>query len=108
MNQLMAQIQELQDKVNSSDDAKEFYDPETAFSSGLSHVPCQLMSIPSPRGMISRDSCLQLDTRNSMGSAGNVCENLPARDGPSSAIVNPKNLASSSCGSRPGNAGNIL
>ena len=67
VHQLMVQIQELQDKVNSMNDAKEFCDPETASSSGLSHVPSQPMSIPSPRGMINRDSCLQLDTRKSLG-----------------------------------------
>ena len=39
MNQLMFQMQELQDRVNSLSNAKEFYDPETASSSGLSHVP---------------------------------------------------------------------
>ena len=66
VHQLMVQIQELQDNVNSLNDAKEFCHPETA--SGLSHVPSQPMSIPSPRGMIHCDSCLQLDTRNSLGS----------------------------------------
>ena len=35
VNQLLAEIQELQDKVNSLNDAKEFYDPETASSCGL-------------------------------------------------------------------------
>ena len=34
VNQLLAQIQELQDKVNSLNNAKEFYHPETASSSG--------------------------------------------------------------------------
>ena len=68
----MVQIQELQDKVNSLNDAKEFYDLETASSSGLSHVPSQPVSIPSPRGMIGRNSCLQLDTRNSLGTSGHV------------------------------------
>ena len=38
VNQLLAQIQELQDKVNSLDDAKEFFGPKTASSSGMSHV----------------------------------------------------------------------
>ena len=57
VNQLMLHIQELHDKVNSWNDAQEFYDPETASSSGLSHVPSQPMSLPSPRGMISRESC---------------------------------------------------
>ena len=36
VHQLMVQIQELEDKVNSLSDAKEFYDPEIASSSGLS------------------------------------------------------------------------
>ena len=57
VNQLLAQIQDLQDKVNSLNHAREFYDPDTASSSGVSHVPSQPMSIQSPRGMISRDSC---------------------------------------------------
>ena len=56
VNQFMVQIQELQDKANFLTDAKEFDDLETASSSGLSHVPCQPMSIPSPREMMSRDS----------------------------------------------------
>ena len=108
VNQLLAQILELQDKVKSLDDAKEFYGHETASSSGMSHVPSQPLSIPSPRGLICRDSCLPHDTRNTTGSSGNVLENLPARDGPSSvSFENPRNLASSSCGLRSGNTGNI-
>ena len=92
VNQLLAQVQEVQDKVNSLSDAKEFYDPETASSSGVSHVP-------SPRGMLSRDSCMQPDTRSTLGTSGNVFESLPARGEPSSAFFeNLKNLASSSCG----------
>ena len=43
-----------------------FYDPETASSSGASHVPSQLLNIPSPRGMHSRDSGLPHDTRNTV------------------------------------------
>ena len=31
----------------SLNDEKEFFDPETACSSGMSHVPSQLLSIPS-------------------------------------------------------------
>ena len=42
----MAQIQELQDKVNSLSDSREICDPETASSSGLSHVPSQPMRVP--------------------------------------------------------------
>ena len=71
-NQLMVHIQELQDTVNSWNDSQDFYDPETASSSGLSHVPSQPVSVPSPRGMVSRDSCLQPETRNSIGTSGNV------------------------------------
>ena len=59
VNQVMVQIQELQHKVNSPNDAREFFDPETASSFGSSHVPSQPMSIPSLRELISRDSCLQ-------------------------------------------------
>ena len=98
----MVQIQELQDKVNSFNDAKEFYDPETTNSSGVSHVPSPAMSIPSPRGMISRDSCLQSDTRNPLATSGNVFEGLLARSAPSSAFFgNSKNFAPSSCRLKP-------
>ena len=38
----LSQSQELQDKVNSLNDEKDFYDPENASSSGLSHVPVNL------------------------------------------------------------------
>ena len=67
VNQVMVQIQELQDKINSLSDARKWFHLETASSSGLSHVPSQPMSIPSPGGLISSDSCLQPDTRNSFG-----------------------------------------
>ena len=78
---------------------KEFYDLETASSSGLSHVLSQPKSIPSPRGMPSRDSGLPLDTRISVGTSGNVFEILPGREGRTSTLFeNSKNLASSSCG----------
>ena len=102
VNQVLVQIHELQDKVTSLNDAKEFSDPETASSSGLSHVPSQPMSIPSPRGMLGRDSCLQLDTRNSLGTSGHVFEGLLARGEPSAALFeNSKNLASYSCRLKP-------
>ena len=38
VNQLLSQIQELQDKVNSLNE-EEFYDLRTASSCGMSHVP---------------------------------------------------------------------
>ena len=104
VSQLLTQIQDLQNKVNSLNDAREFYDPETASSSGATHVPSPSLNVPSPRGMHSRDSGLPLDTRNSMGTSGNVFESLLAREGPSSAFFEKsKNLASSSCGSGSGN-----
>ena len=53
VSQLVAQIQEFPDKVNSVNVAREFYYLEAASSSGVSHVTSQPMSIPSPRGMIS-------------------------------------------------------
>ena len=72
VNQLLSQIQELQDKVNALHEEKEFHDQETASSSGMSHVPNQTSRIPSPRGMLSRDSWLPHHTWNSMGTSGNV------------------------------------
>ena len=83
INQLLSQNQELQDEANySMNGEKEVYDPETASRSGMSHVPSQPLSIPSPRGMISRDPCLPHDTRNAMGTSGNVFEDLPAQAEP--------------------------
>ena len=76
-----------------------FSDPETASSSGASHIPSFPMSIPSRRGMISRDGCLP---PNTMGTSGNVSESLLAREWPSSEFLqNPKNLSSSHCGLKP-------
>ena len=86
-----------------------FSDPETASSSGASHIPSHPMSIPSRRGMISRDGCLPLDLRNTMGTSGNVSESLLAREWPSSEFLqNPKNLSSSHCGLKPIDTGNIM
>ena len=39
VNQLMSEIQELQNKVNSLTDARDFHDGEGSSSSGSSHVP---------------------------------------------------------------------
>ena len=55
MNQLMSQICTLQDKVNSLNEEKEFFDPETASSSGIPHVPSQPSRIPSLRHQTWRD-----------------------------------------------------
>ena len=68
--------------MNSSSDAKEFYDPETASSSGATHVPSQPSTIPSPRTVPCRDSGLPHKTQNIMGTSGNVLGRLPAREEP--------------------------
>ena len=84
------------------------YDRETASSSGLSHVPSNPMSIPIPRGMICRDSCLQPSTRNSLGTSGHVFEGLHARGEASSALSEKsKNLASSACRLKPTDTGRV-
>ena len=86
VNQLLVQIQDLQYKVNSLNVAKAFCDPGTASSSGSSHVLSQSSRIPSRRGMFSRDSYVQLDTRNSLDTSGHVFEGLLAQGEPSSAL----------------------
>ena len=53
----------------------------------MSHVPSQPSRIPSPRGMLSCDSGLPHHTRNSMGTAGNVFEDLPAQDRTSPSLL---------------------
>ena len=79
MIQLSVQIQELQDK-NSGNDSRDFDDPETARISRLCHVPSHRVIVRSIRGMVTRDSCLQLDTRNSCDMRGASCPgNVHAR-----------------------------
>ena len=105
VSQLLTLIQVLQNKVNSLTNERELHDLDTASSSGASHVPSQPLKNQSPRGMLSRDSGLPLDTRNSMGTSGNVFVSLLARDGLSSAFFKKsKNIASSSCGLGSGNS----
>ena len=97
VSQLLTQIQDLQNKENSLSDAKEFYDSETASSSGATHVPSQPSTMPSPRTMPCRDSELPHDTRNIVGTSGNVFQRLPAREGQTSTLSNNSlNLSSSS------------
>ena len=84
--------------MTSWNDAKEFYDPETASSCGFSHVPSQPLSIPSLRGLITRDFCLQPDTRNSFGTSGNVFEDLLApSEHPSAFYGNSRSTAPTPC-----------
>ena len=97
VSQLLTQILELQNKVNYLSDAREFYDSETA-----THGPSQPSTIAIPRTIRSRDSGLPHDTRNIMGTSGNVFERPPAREGRTSTLFNnSKNLASSSQETRP-------
>ena len=69
VHQLLSQIRTLQDKMS---EEKECYDPETASSSGMFHVPSQPSRILSPRDMLSSASRLPHSTRNSMDTSGNV------------------------------------
>ena len=99
VNQLMSLIGTLQDKMNVLSEEEEFYYPETASSSGMSHVPSQSSRIPSPRDMPSRDSGLPYYLRNSMHTSGNVFESPAAqeRTSPSLPCHSKKNLADSFC-----------
>ena len=98
----MAQIQDLQNKVNSLSDAREFYDPESGSSSGATLVPDQTSSILSSRTLPRCDSRLPRNAQNGTGIMGNVFKRTPAQEGQSSIIFNnSKNLASSSQDWRP-------
>ena len=103
VSQLMAQLRELPNKVNSLSDAREFYDPESGSSSGATHVPDQTSTIfLSPRTLPRSDSGSLRDTQNGTGIRGNVVERPPAQEGLSSTLFNnSKDLASSSQGMRP-------
>ena len=97
VSQLLTLIQELQYKVNSMSDAREFYDPESGSSSGVTHVLSQFSTILSPRTMPRCDSGVLHDTLNFTGTSGNVFERPPAQGGGPSTFFNiSRNLASSS------------
>ena len=82
VTQLLTLIQELQNKVNSLSDAKEFYDPESARSSGATHVPGQTPAILSRRTMPCCDSGLLHVTRNFSGTSGFLNDHLLKKDDP--------------------------
>ena len=88
VSQMVAQIREIQNKVNSLSVARELYDPETASSSGATHVPDRNSTILSPRTLPRYDSGLPRDTLNGAGLAGNVFERPLAQEGLSSTIFN--------------------
>ena len=97
VSQLLTQIRELQNKVNSLSDAREFFDPESGSSSGATHLPDQASTILSSRTLPRCDSGLPRDTQNGTGITGNVFERPPAQEGLFSTILNnSKNWASSS------------
>ena len=56
VSHLLTQNHDVQDKVNSLQDARVFHDPRTVSSSGTSHVPSQPLAISSSRRKPSRDS----------------------------------------------------
>ena len=101
MSQLLAQMRESQDKVNSLSDAREFHDPETAGSSGASHVTSPPLTNPSYRTVPRRDSGLPPETLNMMG-ISDVFERLLAREGqPQNISKKSWNLVSFFCGVTP-------
>ena len=103
MSQLFTQMQNLQNKVDSLSDTREFYVPETASSSGATHVSSRPSTVPSASEMRSRASGLPHDALSTMGTSGKTfSERLPAREKlPSALFGNSKNLASSYRGLRP-------
>ena len=75
IEQLTAQLQEMQDQMNSMNDSGEFHDAESYFGARLSHVSSQPAIIPSSRSMLSRDKRLPLNTWSSSGLQENVFGN---------------------------------
>ena len=75
----------------------------------MSHVPSQPWRIPIPGGMISRDSGLLHNTRNSMGTSGNFLEDLLAPEGPSPSFFKiPRNFTPSLCELMSGSTGSTM
>ena len=102
VSQMMARIQDLQNKVNTMTDAREFSDLESRSSSGAIHVLDQTSAILSSRTLPRCDSGLPRNTQNCTCIVGNVFERPLAQEGQTSTIFNnSKNLASSSHDMRP-------
>ena len=88
----------MQNKANSLTDARDIHDPERSTSSGASHVPTRPFTVPSRSEKPSRELAMPNDTRNAMGTSGNVFESLPAREGQSlPRFENSRNLTLSPC-----------
>ena len=79
VNQMMAQIQDLQNKANSLSDAREFYDSESKSSSGATHVPGQTSTNLSSTTLPRCGSGLPRNTQNCTDILGNVFEGPPAQ-----------------------------
>ena len=58
IQRLTSQVQELQERMNSLSDSREFHEVESNYSGTFSHVPSQPARIPSPRSMLSCDKTL--------------------------------------------------
>ena len=80
VSQMMAQIQDLQNKVNSLSDAREFCDPESGSSSGATHFPHQNPTILSSKTLPRCESGLPRKTQNCTGIMGNVFERPPVQE----------------------------
>ena len=101
VSQLLAQMRESQDKVNSLSDAREFHDPETAGSSGASHVTRPPLAKPSYRTVPRRDSGLPPETLNMMGISDVFWTTTCSRRTTSKYLEKSRNLASFSRGVKP-------
>ena len=86
VTQLTPQNQDLQDKVNSTNDSREFQDVESVCSSRLSYVPIQPVIVSTPCGFPGRDQCQRPDARNLLGTSGDVFENSGAPLEPTTSI----------------------
>ena len=89
VSHLEDQIRKLQ--VNFLSDAREFHDPDSGSSSGISHVPDQPLITSSSRRKPSRDSLVPRDTREDMSIPGHVFACQPARGHPEEFFENSKN-----------------
>ena len=67
IQQLFAQLQQMQEQMNSMNDSGDFQVVESNYSGRLSYVSSQPATIQSSRSMLSRDKWLPLDTLNTSG-----------------------------------------
>ena len=75
IQQLISQLQQMQEQMNSMNCSGEFQDIKSNFCGRLSHVSSQPVMIPRSRALLSRDKRLPLDTWNQSGLQENVFEN---------------------------------